>query len=160
MAFRLVGSAGTVAEPAVISVAGSGVVKRDEGVDIARGGTGGAVVSPTTSSSTTTMIFGVSMDYAQGASNTIVRVIPFTDSQLWEVDCANEASTAQCGIRHTLSASDRGVIHNTASDVTDFSAIFHALAAVGTLASGSGKLIGRFQPDYKPVPVNSTTFKS
>ena len=154
MAFRLVTNSGNVVDPAVINMYASGVVKNGQAVDFLR--TGGAGVAPTVSTSTTTAVFGVALDYAQGASDVQVRVLPFSNDQLWEVDCANAASTAQIGLRHALSASDRAVIHNTATDVTA-TGIFLAVAMTG-LTTGSGKLIGRVISNMSPQTQNSTTF--
>ena len=149
MAIRLVGSGGLVTDAAAIDLYASGVITPGNPVDFLPNGTGGGVVGPTESTSTTTMVFGLGLDYAQGASDTLVRVIPFDKSQLWEVDCANAATTAQLGIRHAFSAS-RGYIHNTATDIgvnvavaTRALAVFHALKMTGS-TSGSGKLIGKF----------------
>ncbi len=163
MAIRFVRGAGNVVDPAAFSFAASGVIRPNQPVDrFGSNGTGGAVVTPTTSSSTTTMIFGAGMSYAQGASDTYVNVIPFSRDQLWEVDCANAATTAQLGIRHAWSA-DRGVVHNTATDIganavkaTRMTAIFEALAMT-SLTTGSGKLIGRFLPDAGPVVADAQT---
>lgn len=158
MSFRLVSSGGSVADPVAVNLAASGVIHNGESVDFVRSGTGGAVVTPTTSSSTTTMVLGVSYGpYVQGASDTFVGVVLFNNSQVWEVDCANTASSAQVGLRHALSAADRAVIHNTASDVSTATGIFTALAMVGS-TSGSGKLLGYFNRLHQLVPVNSTTF--
>ncbi len=157
MSFRLVRGAGTNVDPAVVNVAASGVIRPNQPVDFVRGGTGGAVVAPTTSSSTTTMVFAMAKSYLQGASDSFADVIPFTTTQLWEADCANAASTAQVGLRHALSASDRGVIHNSATDVTGVTGIFLALAMVGA-STGSGKLIGRFVSNVVPTGQNQTTF--
>ena len=157
MGFRLVRGAGINVDPAVINLAASGVVKSNQPVDFVRSGTGGAVVAPTTSTSTSTMAFGVAKGYAQGASDTFVDVIPFAEGQLWEADCANAATTAQLGLRHALSV-DRGVIHNTASDVSTQTGIFLALAMVGA-STGSGKLVGVFNHyNGKLIPVTDTTF--
>lgn len=139
--FTLVKS-GPVADVGVLSLAASGVVKSRNLVDWVRNGTGGAIVTPTTSASTSTMVFGLCCDYAQGASDTFVKVVPLDSSCYLEADCANAATTAQLGIRHALSASDRACIHNTASDVVSKAGIFLALQMVGS-TSGSGKLIGR-----------------
>lgn len=157
MAFRFVSSGGIVSDPAVVNVAASGLVRPGNLVDFVRSGTGGAVVAPTTSSSTTTMVFAVSMDYAQGASDTFANIVPASPTQLWEADCANAATTAQVGLRHALSASDRAVVHNTASDVTGATGLFLALAMVGA-STGSGKLIGRIVSNVVPTGLNSTTF--
>lgn len=156
MAFRFVRGGGVNSDPVAISLPASGVVKANTPVEWIRNGTGGAVVGPAGTSTTSTMIFGVAMGYAQGASDTFVNVIPFEKTQLWEVDCANAASTAQLGLRHPLSA-DRGYIHNIGQDqgalpaVADRAlAVFLALQMTG-LTTGSGKLIGRFLTDQDPV---------
>ena len=164
MAFRLVSSAGNVVDPAMVNVPASGVITPRNPVDLnAYDGqlTGGGIVTPSGSGSTQTMVFGVAVDYAQGASDTFVRVIPFDDAQLWEVDCANAASTAQLGIRHALSAS-RGIVHNTATDIvaaadTNTNGVFLALAMTGS-TSGSGKLIGRVLMQKGIFAQGPTTF--
>lgn len=161
MAFRLVSSGGNVVEPTVVNLAASGTVWPGSLVDFVRAGTGGAVVAASSESSTGTMVFGVCLDYVQGASDTFVRVIPITDDQLWEVDCANAATTAQVGIRHALSAlaaNKSRFIHNTATDVSTGVSQFLGLAMTGS-TSGSGKLIGRFiHYTGQVIPVNSTVF--
>lgn len=147
MAFRLVGSAGDVRDSAVINVYASGVVRPNEPVDLAPGSTGGGLVVPTVGVDTTqTTFFGVCLDYAQGASNTLVRVIPFNRSQLWEVDCANSATTGQLGVLQYMSAS-RGVVHNQETSVQTINRVFLPLAMTG-LTTGSGKLIGNVIVDY------------
>jgi len=143
MAFRLVSSGGAVVEPAMVNLAASGTIIPGSMVDFNR--TSGVPITPTVTTSTGTMIFGVALDYAQGASDTFVRVIPIDPSQLWEVDCANAATTAQTGIRHAISASTvnrGGVIHNTATDIPGNLGIFLALMMTGA-TTGSGKLIGK-----------------
>lgn len=155
MAFRLVSSAGDVSDSAFVNLSASGVINPNTGVDFIRG-VGGNVVGPSGSASTSTMVFGVSLDYIQGASDTYVKVIPFLSEQMWEVDCANATVTAQVGLRHTLSAS-RGYIANTSSDVTGSTGVFLALAA-SSLTTGSGKLIGRFISTINAVGQNQTTF--
>lgn len=161
MAFRLVSSGGGVVEPAFINIAASGTVWPGCLVDFVRGGTGGALVTQSSASSTGTMVFGVCVDYAQGASDTFVKVIPIVDDQIWEVDCANAATTAQVGNRLALSALAANAaryIHNTATDITTGVSQFHALAMVGS-TSGSGKLLGRFvHYSGQITPVNSTVF--
>lgn len=162
MAFRFSSSNGITADAAAVSMYASGVVSNGIPVDIVRNGTGGAIVAPSATATHSTAIFGVSLDYAQGASDTMVRVIPFNDAQLWEVDCANAASTAQLGLRHALSAS-RGYIHNTATDqggvdavATRMDGVFLALSMVGS-TTGSGKLLGKFLVDQAPVAAASQT---
>lgn len=161
MAFRLVNSGGNVVEPAVVNLSASGVVWPGSLVDFVRGGTGGAVVNASSETSTGTMVLGVCLDYAQGASDTFVRVVPINDAQIWEVDCTNAASTAQVGLRHALSAlaaNKARFVHNTATDVSTGVSQFLALAMTG-LTTGSGKLIGRFvHYTGQVIPVNSTVF--
>lgn len=144
MGFRFIRSAGSVHEPAVISMPASGVVH-----------SGGVVVfdqvnnavSPASSSSTYTQVFGVSLDYAQGASDTFVRVIPFVQGQLWEADCANVITTANILKQHQL-ATDTVVRNITAPTSVSLGetggvGIFFAYAVTGA-TTGSGKLIGTF----------------
>ena len=162
MAVRFVNSAGNVTDPAFVNLAASGVVKVNEPVDWLRNGTGGAIVAPSGSTSTSTMVFGACLDYRQGASDTFVKVIPFQPGQLWEIDCANAATTAQLGIRHAFSAS-RGYLHNTATDIGSdptkaarSTAVFLALAMTGS-TTGSGKLIGEFITEKTPVIIDTQT---
>ena len=161
MAFRLVNSGGAVLDPAFVNLSASGTVWPGSLVDFVRGGTGGAVVNASSELSTSTMVFGVSVDYAEGASNTFVRVIPINSSQIWEVDCTHAATTAQVGLRHALSAlaaNKARFIHNTGTDVSTGVSQFLALAMTG-LTTGSGKLIGRFvHYTGQVIPVNSTVF--
>lgn len=156
MGVRLISNGGSVVDPAFINIAGSGVVKVNSVVDLSR--TGGLGVTPSSSSSTTTMIFGVCQDYAQGVSDVSVKVIPFNTDQIWEIDCVNAASTAQVGLRHVLN--NHLELRNTASDLgagNENTAVFVALYMVGS-ASGSGKLAGYFRRNVSPMPLNSTTF--
>ena len=140
MAFRLVSSGGNVVEPAFVNVPASGTITPGAPVEwtIVSGG----LVGPAGLDTTTSTLFGVALDYAQGASDVSVRVIPFNSDQLWEVDCANAATTAQVGIRQYLSAS-RGFIHNQVSNTNSINRVFLPLAMTGS-TSGSGKLIGKF----------------
>ena len=154
MSARLVNQGGGITDVVAVNMYASGVVTNGNPVDFLR--TTGLMVGPSASTSTTTMVFGVSQDYAQGASDTQVRVIPFADTQLWEVDCANAASTGQIGIRHALSAT-RGFIHNTSTDATGTTGVFLAVAMTG-LMTGSGKLLGKFISNIVPVGQNQTTF--
>lgn len=156
MSVRLVTNAGNVIEPAAISMLASGTIKPGSVVEFSR--TGGAGVGPASSSSTTTNVFGVGLDYAQGASDIMVRVFPFVQGQLYEIDCVNAASTAQIGLRHVLD--DHLNLRNTATDLgagNVHTAIFRAVAMTGS-TSGSGKLIGYFRTQESPVPGSMTTF--
>lgn len=139
MPFRLVSSGGAVVEPAVINVTGSGTIHPGAPVDFARDAD--YTVAPSTNASTHTMVFGIATSYIEGESDSFVTIIPFADGQVWEVDCANAATTAQVGVKHALSAARGGIIHNTTSDIVDCTGFFCALAMTGS-TSGSGKLIG------------------
>lgn len=143
MAFRFVNSGGNVVEPVVVNLPVSGVVGVGLPVAIVRAGTGGAMVEGDVGVDTSrTALFGVSLDYRIGASDTFARVIPFNSSQLWEVDCANAATTAQIGIGQYLSAT-RGYVHNQTTHVEAINRVFVPVAMTGS-TSGSGKLIGFF----------------
>lgn len=153
MSFRLVSSGGSVSDAAFVNLSASGVVRQGEPVDFTR--TAGAVCAPTTSSSTTTMILGMAQGYGQGTSDLNIPVIMFAPHQVWEADCANAGTTAQTGLRHALSGSDRGCIHNTGTDVSTQTGIFTAIAMSGS-TSGSGKLLGYFNRNHQLIPVNTT----
>lgn len=153
MSFRLVNSGGGVTDPAVVNLAASGVVHPGGVVVFNR--VAGLPIAPAASGSTATAVFGVSLDYAQGASDVSVKVIPFHPGQLWEADCVNAAVTAHVGIRHLLE--NDLLIRNTGTDVTANTGVFLALAMAGS-ASGSGRLIGRFISNIVPVGQNQTTF--
>lgn len=142
MAFRFVRSAGSVHEPATVLMYASGVVH--PGGVVIRDATNN-MVSPGTSASTTTNIFGIALDYAQGASDTQVRVIPFVQGQLWEADTANVISTANILIRHQLATDTvlRNVTGTSGADETLTTGVFLAYAITGA-TSGSGKIIGTF----------------
>ena len=143
MAFRLIGSAGDVKDAAFVSVYASGVVHPGEVVEFSR--TGGTGVTPAGMNSTVTTIFGVCLDYAQGASEKEVRVIPFIIGQLWEADCIQSATTAQIGLRFGLSRTRGDLsIYNIGTDSLLSTAIFRAIAMTGS-TTGSGKLIGEFR---------------
>ena len=140
MAFRLISSGGANVDPTVVQMFASGVVYRNAPVEWTI--TGGSVLGPAGVDTTQTTLFGVALDYAQGASDTLVRVIPFNQAQLWEVDCANAIASAQVGIRQYLSAS-LGYVHNQGTDTSGINRVFLPLAMTGA-TSGSGKLIGIF----------------
>lgn len=143
MSFRLVSSGGNTVEPVVVNLPVSGVVGPGLPVALVRAGTGGAAVEGGVGVDTSrTALFGVALDYRIGASDTFSRVIPFNSTQLWEVDCANAATTGQIGIGQYLSAT-RGYIHNQETHVEAINRVFLPVAMTGS-TSGSGKLIGFF----------------
>ena len=149
MAFRFVSSAGNTIEPAVINLPASGVINPNNPVALVAAGTGGAMVEGGVGVDTTrTALFGVCLDYVQGASDTSVRVVKFNADQLWDVDTANAVTTAQIGIRQHLSAS-RGYVHNQGSNVDSLNRVFMPIAITGS-TTGSGRLIGYFLVDRAP----------
>ena len=156
MAFRLVNSGGGTTDPAFVNMYASGVVHPGEVVEFSR--TGGAGVFPAGMNSTVTNIFGVCLDYAQGASDKEVKVIPFHPGQIWEADCVHAASTAQVGLRFGLSRTRGDLsLYNHATDSLFATAIFRAIAMTGS-TSGSGKLLGYFRrSDNTGVPTPSST---
>jgi len=158
MAFRLVGSLGEVKDAAVVTMYASGTVHPGEVVDFLR--TSGQGVSPAGMDSTVTTIFGVCLDYAQGASDVQVRVIPFSPGQIWEADCVGVAATANIGMRYAL---DRQRATNSLNNIpvgTDnltATAIFRVIAMTGS-TSGSGKVLGYFRAGMTVgVPTNVGT---
>ena len=155
MSFKLVQSGGSVTDAAFINVTGSGTIHSGECVDWTRDAD--YLVAPSTSASTSTMVFGIGQSYIQGESDSFVKVVPFASGQLWQADCANVATTGQIGVRQALSASDRTYIHNQETDNVDGTGVFLPLYMTGS-TSGSGKLIGRFIYTDDIVGQNSSTF--
>lgn len=145
MAVKLIGSAGNVNEPAVISMFASGTIWPNSVVELTR--TGGQGVAPASGPTTTTTVFGVCLDYAQGASDVLVRVIPITGDQLWAIDAYNAVTTAQIGLKHILRTSGtdaRGrFVENTGTDAASCTGVFRCLAIDTSV--GTGKLIGYFR---------------
>lgn len=159
MAFRLVSSGGIVADPAVVNMPASGIIRAGgivcrnlvEGLGDATLGqlVSAPVAASATEGATTTNIVGVSLDYVQGASDTYVKVIPFAPGQIWEVDCISAVTTSNLFLRHQL-GSTSGLIRNvTRMSETTSVGIFLALAISGA-TTGSGKLLGTF---LQRVPV-------
>ena len=144
MAFRFVRSAGSVHEPAVVLMAASGTIYPNAPVEFTRGSvTAQGFVGPCSSSTTVTTIFGVALDYAQGASDAFVRVIPFIPGQMWEADCVNAAATLSIGKKQMLYGSNSLLLNNNAYDSTNAAGVFLVWAITGS-TSGSGKVIGEF----------------
>lgn len=143
MAFRLVSSGGTVVDAAVVNMMASGTIHPGQPVEFSR--TGGAGVNVASMNTTITQIFGVCLDYVQGASDVQVRVIPVNESQIWEADCMQAASTAQIGLRFGLSRTrDDNRVYNIATDSLTATAIFRCVA-MSSGTSGSGKILGYFR---------------
>lgn len=143
MAFRLVNSGGNVTDPAIVNMPASGVIYPNSIVqfDVALG-----AVSTALSTSPTTAIIGVSLDYVQGFSNTFVRVIPFTQGQIWEADCVSAVTTLHVLRRHRLSTAlllENAGATTVNSGESISTGIFFAYALTGA-TTGSGKLLGTF----------------
>lgn len=155
MGFRLVSSLGEVGDAAMINMPASGVIHPGEVVEFSR--TGGQGVYPASMNSTITNIFGVAYNYVQGASDAYVRVIPFRPGQVWEADCVTAAATIHVGSRMGLSRTRSDMaLNNNATDSTTATAVFRAIAMVGS-TSGSGKLLGIFRVAPESPSVFSTT---
>lgn len=140
MAFELLKSAGSVHEPAVVNLPASGVIRANSVVIF--DASSGFVSPATTTLATSTAIVGVSLDYAQGASDTYVRVIPFVPGQLWKGDVLNVISTAQVLKRFRLY--DSVTVENTSYDQTlSITGVFFCYEVSGA-TTGSAKVIGEF----------------
>lgn len=141
MGFRFIRSAGSVHEPAVVSLPASGTIHKD-GIVIWDTAANAVSTSIAGTGASTTNIVGVSQDGVVGASDAYVRVIPFVQGQLWEVDCNNVIATTNLFLRHQL-GSDLLVRNVTSISETASTGVFLAYAMTG-LTTGSGKLIGTF----------------
>jgi len=146
MAFRFVRQRGLVQiTPNVVKVYGSGTIHPGSVVEFHRA-TNNNRVEPASSSTTYTTIFGISLDYIQGASDSLIRVVPFTPGQLWEADCANTLATNQLFIRHALT--DAKTLNNSSTNVNAATGVFVAYSLARTLylsaSSATFKIIGEF----------------
>lgn len=120
MAFRFVKIRGAnTATPTIVSVYASGVIFRGSVVEFSRANNR---VEPATANTTTTNILGIALDYVQGASNTMTRVIPFVPGQLWEADMTNTLATNQIFVKHALTNS--ATVANTSTDVNTAKGVF------------------------------------
>ena len=142
MAFKLVSAGGNVNDPCVVNVYASGVVHVGGVVEMATGAAGGATgyCYPGASSTTTSTIFGICQDYAQGFSDTLVRVIPITPEQIWEADTTSNTSTIFVFKRHALT--DDKTVANTDYDQSGRTGVFLCLNVRG--AAADKKMLGQF----------------
>ena len=141
MAFTLRRGAGNVTEPVVVELYASGTVRPGMVVEFSR--TGGAGVGPASSSTTITNIFGVCQDYAQGASDVKVRVIPILPGQIWEADTVNAVNTNQIGLRQRLYGSNSVLLANDSYNSSGATGVFF-IWDISSATSGSGKVLGEF----------------
>lgn len=155
MAFTFVRGAGSTHEPATVNIRASGVVRPGMVVEFSR--TAGQGVFPAGASTTFTGVFGICLDYAQGASDVEVRVLPIVQGQLYQADCTDAALTAQIGLRHALNA-DGVTVRNSSTDLLTAAGVFRPVAMTG-LTTGSGKLIGYFETAPKmPASIVTNAF--
>ena len=141
MAFRFVRQKGSMtATPVFITVYGSGTIPRGSVVEFSRINNR---VEPASKNTTYTTIFGISLDYIEGATQdalaTKIRVIPFIPGQLWEADTAAAASTAMLFIKQRLS--DRNTLDNSITDINTASGIFISYMIS---PNATNKVIGEF----------------
>ena len=142
MAFKFISSGGLVAEPAVLNLPGSGVIKPNSVVIFDT--STNAVSAASITLATGTSIIGVSLDYIQGKNEptSFVRVVPFVPGQVWEADVLNVINTAQLLQRFRLY--DSVTVENTSYDQSlSITGVFHCLAISGA-SSGSAKVLGTF----------------
>lgn len=99
----------------------------------------GNVLERATSSSTIHTIFGVAAETISTAA-TLIKVIPFCQGQLWEVDTVNNTDSTE--LYESMVLTDHDTINNTDSDVTGPTGVFFCLGLKG--ATGDKKLIGEF----------------
>lgn len=153
MAFRFIRSAGNVTEPATVQLYASGVVHPGGVVEFTRAEstTAQGFVAPAGAATTASTIFGVCLDYAQGASDTLVRVIPFVPGQIWEADCVNAAATVQIGKKQQLY--NDTLLNNTSYNQSAYTGFFLVWQITGS-TSGSGKVLGEFF--RLPISMKST----
>lgn len=99
----------------------------------------GNVLERATASSTIHTIWGVSAE-SISTSASAIKVIPITDSQIWEADCKNNTASNQ--LFESAILEDHDSLDNTSSDVTGPTGVFTPFALVG--AAANKKVLGRF----------------
>lgn len=99
----------------------------------------GNVLQRATSSTTIHTVWGVAAETVSTAA-TAIKVIPVTDSQIWEADCTNNTAANQ--LFESCALTDHAYLSNTSSDVTGSTAVFTPFALVG--AAATKKVLGRF----------------
>jgi len=99
----------------------------------------GNVLERATSSSSIHTVFGVAAETIS-TSATLIKVIPFCQGQLWEVDTVNDTDSTER--YESMVLTDHDTINNTDSDVTGPTGVFFCLGLIG--ATGNKKLLGEF----------------
>jgi len=97
------------------------------------------VVERATSSSTIHTIVGVAAETISTTA-TLIKVIPFAQGQIWEVDTANNTDSTER--YESMALTDHDTVNNSDTDVTGATGVFFCLGLVG--ATGDKKLIGEF----------------
>lgn len=133
MALKLVGGFPDAYAVECTVTAGTAIAEGDA-LDI-----NGNVLQRATSSSTIHTIVGVAAE-SISTTATKIKVIPFVQGQLWEVDATNNAATTQ--LYESMVFTDHDHINNTDSDVTGPTGVFLMLGYKG--ATTDKKLIGEF----------------
>lgn len=126
--FQLVGAAGNVIEPSVVSVLGSAVINVGDVLQLDFNAETSGLVRRPASTVGGIRLFGVA---ASGlASGTgAVKVIPIVQGQIWKAGCTNAIIEAQTLKRHVLT--DHDAIANTVSDQSTSLGIFLMYSNVG-----------------------------
>ena len=145
MAFRLVGGSGIDVNAVTVSMYASGVVRPGMVVELETPVSNDSAtlsrIAPGGAGTRTTSIFGVCQDYAQGASDTQVRVIAIVPGRLWEADCVNVWTTIQAGKYFQLYA-EGSLLNNTSYNHTGGAGVFLVYNVTDT--TGSIKVNGTF----------------
>lgn len=140
MSFKLIQIKGSsIPSPTIIRVYGSGTIRPNTVVEFSSSGNR---VVPASSGSTYTNVFGVALDYIEGASDAQVRVIPFMPGQLWLADVANTPATSQLFVRHALTDFTR--INNTSTDITTGVFLTHAMSTIQFFSGVGSAMVGEF----------------
>lgn len=112
------------------------------GVAIAEGdllAINGNVLERATASSTIHTIFGVAAETITTADS-LIKVIPVCQGQLWEADAANNTDSTER--YESMVLTDHDTINNTDTDSTGATAVFFNLGAIG--ATSDKRLLGEF----------------
>lgn len=99
----------------------------------------GNVLQRATSSSTIHTIFGVAAETITTTATTI-KVIPFIDGQLWEVEAANNTATTQ--VYEGMVLTDHDTVNNSGTTATGATAVFTMVGYAGAVSEK--RLIGFF----------------
>ena len=99
----------------------------------------GNVLARASSAATIHTVFGVAAETITTADSKI-KVTPFCQGQLWEVDTASNTDATE--LYESMVLTDHDTVNNTDSDVTGDTGVFFCLGLIG--ATGDKKLLGEF----------------